>query len=133
MKSLALTVVSFLAPALVLAQTTNFTPIQDALNSIRNIVNVAIPIAVALAVLFFFWGLATYILASGDTGKREEGRTKMIYGVIALFVIVSIWGIVGFLGGLLGIGQGGTAPVPGVAEEQGGEGTNPSALDPGRN
>jgi undecaprenyl pyrophosphate phosphatase UppP len=132
MKSLVLTVVAFFAPVLVLAQATNFTPIETALNSVRNIINIAIPIAVALAVLFFFWGLATYILnASGDPGKREEGRTRMIWGVIALFIIVSIWGIVGFLGGLLGIGQGGSAPVPGVADEQGGAGENPTQIDPG--
>lgn len=132
MKSLVLTVVAFLAPVFVLAQTVDFQPIETALDDVRGIVDIAIPIAIALAVLFFFWGLAVYILnASGDPGKREEGRTRMIWGVIALFIIVSIWGIVGFLGSLLGIGQGGTAPVPGVADTQGGPGEDPSIINPG--
>ena len=132
MKAFVFSIVSFLVPAFVLAQDTNFEPIITALGSVRDIINVAIPIAVALAVLFFFWGLARYILASGDSAAREDGKHKMLWGVVALFVIVSIWGIVGFLGGLLGIGQGGTAPVPGVANEQGDVGENPSALETGR-
>ena len=52
-------------------------------------------LAVALALLFFFWGLAQFILKSGDAASHEEGKNKMVWGVIALFVMVSIWGIVG--------------------------------------
>lgn len=81
---------------------------------IGELVDLLLPIAVTLAVLFFFWGLAEFILASGEESAKEEGRRKMIWGVVALFVIVSIWGIIAFLGNLLGIGQGGQAPVPGV-------------------
>jgi len=89
-------------------------PITDFLVQIKGIINLLIPLAVACAVLFFIWGLAMYILRSGDVKSKEEGRTKMIYGVIALFVIVSIWGIVGFLGRILDIGQGGVGAVPGI-------------------
>lgn len=131
MKTIVFSVVSFFVPALALAQAVNFTPIENALIAIRGIVSIAIPIAVALAVLFFFWGLALYVLAAGDSGKREEGRNKMIWGVIALFVIVSIWGIVGFLGGLLGIGQGGTAPVPGVNNTESGGSVAPTPIGTG--
>lgn len=89
-------------------------PITDFINQIGDLILLAIPVAVGLDVLFFIWGLAVYILRSGDVKAREEGRNKMIWGVIALFVIVSIWGIVGWLGSMLGIGQGGKGGVPGI-------------------
>jgi K+-transporting ATPase A subunit len=89
-------------------------PVTEFLVQIRGIVNMLIPLAVACALLFFIWGLVVYIVRSGDIKSKEEGRTRMIWGVIALFIIVSIWGIVGFLGGLLGIGQGGLGAVPGI-------------------
>ena len=62
--------------------------------TIGEVIGTLTPIVVALALLFFFWGLAKYILAAGDESKKAEGRSTMIWGVIALFVIVSVWGLV---------------------------------------
>jgi uncharacterized membrane protein len=88
--------------------------ITDSIHQIGNLILLAIPVAVGIDLVFFIWGLALYILKSGDVKAREEGRNKMIWGVIALFVIVSIWGIVGWAGSMLGIGQGGKGAVPGI-------------------
>ena len=38
----------------------------------------------------------------------------MIYGVIALFVMVSVWGLVGLIGNTFGIQQGGGAIIPSI-------------------
>jgi len=65
----------------------------------------AIPIVFGLALLFFLWGVALYILSAGDEKKAKEGKSIMIYGVIALFVIFSLMGIIKFIGGNLGISQ----------------------------
>ncbi len=69
--------------------------VEGIVGSIGDIVNLLIPIVFALALLYFFWGLAKYILASGE--GKEEGRNTMIWGVVALFVMASIWGIVRFI------------------------------------
>lgn len=58
----------------------------------------------ALALLYFILGVTKYIYHSGDAEKRSEGYQMMIYGIIALFVMVSVWALVGvlsntFLGG----------------------------------
>ncbi len=79
--------------------------------------NGLIPVAFALAVLFFFWGLAKAILNTGDDKEFAEGKKIMLWGIIALFVISSIWGIVGFFGGVFGIGQGGTCPPPQIGAQ----------------
>jgi hypothetical protein len=57
-----------------------------------------IPIMVGAAVATFFWGLVKYLWsAAGDTKAHEDGRKIMTWGVIAIFVMVSIWGIVAML------------------------------------
>jgi len=71
--------------------------------SFGGIVKLLIPISAACALLFFFWGLAKFILNVGSEGGQEEGRQVMKWGIIALFIIVSIWGIVGFIQSDLGI------------------------------
>ena len=53
---------------------------------------------VALALVGFLWGAARYVLFADDAAKRKEGSTFMLYGIIALFVIISVWGLVEILG-----------------------------------
>ncbi len=62
-----------------------------------DLITTAIPIVAGLALLFFFWGLAKFILKADDETAREEGKQVMKWGIVALFVMVSVWGIVAFL------------------------------------
>ena len=78
-----------------------------------NIINAAIPVVLALAVLYFFWGLAQYVLNSANEDKKEEGRNIMIWGIIALFVMVSVWGLIRMLQTTFGVG-GQTPIIPEV-------------------
>ena len=106
-------------PALVMAQIgsdSDLDGVETFVESLGNIVELLIPIAFAAALLFFFWGLARYILAAGNEEAKESGKNIMIWGVIALFVMASVWGIVAFIGDFFGIQQGGDAPVPGIRD-----------------
>ncbi len=67
-----------------------------------SIIGMLVPIVSTLVIVFFFWGLAQYVLAAGDEKKAKEGKSIMIWGAVALFVMVSIWGIIGFLQKSLG-------------------------------
>ena len=91
MKKVILTAMAF-APALAFAQTLG--NIETLLRSVGRLIDIALPIVVAIALLGFFWGLANYIFSSDDPEKKESGRNIMIWGVIALFVMVSVWGLV---------------------------------------
>ncbi|MFA6006252.1 MAG: hypothetical protein WC764_00795 [Candidatus Paceibacterota bacterium] len=84
--------------------------------TLQKVFNAIVPIMVALALIYFIYGLAEYILESGDTGKKEEGRARMIYGTIAMFVIASVWGLVYFLQDTLGIQRVQVLPAPGVVQ-----------------
>ena len=58
------------------------------------------PVSILLvngAVIYFLWGVVKYVKHGGNKEKREEGVKTMFYGVIAIFVMVSLWGFVNIL------------------------------------
>lgn len=72
------------------------------LGRIKDIVNdTLIPLAFLCALLFFFWGVAQYIRNAGEA--KDEAKKVMTWGVIALFVMSSVWGLVTVLRSELGI------------------------------
>ena len=81
----------------------------------QTIVTRLVPFAVGVAVLAFFWFLIQYIFQGGESADGKGKSVKgMGYSILALFVMVSIWGIIGFFGSLVGVNQGGSVPIPGV-------------------
>lgn len=102
---------SLLAPSLAFAQTLG--NLETLLRSVGRLIDIALPIVVAIALLIFFWGLVKFIFGSSEEGK-SEGKNFMIWGVVALFVMVSVWGLVRFVGNAFGIQQGGTVDIPEV-------------------
>ncbi len=60
------------------------------------LLNTIVPILITLAVVYFIWGVVQYVLGSSEDAKKE-GRDRMIWGLIGLAVIVSIWGLVAIL------------------------------------
>lgn len=63
-----------------------------------------VPLLITLSIVLFIMGVVKYISKADDAGEREEGRKFMIYGIVALFVMVSIWGLVGIIQGTFGLG-----------------------------
>jgi len=69
--------------------------LQDVVATIGQLLDSFIPIFITLAILAFFWGLILYLSEAAE--KKTEGIQIMFYGLLALFVMVSIWGIIGLL------------------------------------
>lgn len=81
----------------------------------QTIVVRLVPFAVGAAVIVFFYYIIVFIVkGNSDPTAKDASVRGMGYSILALFVMVSIWGLVGFLGSVTGIGQGGSAPIPGV-------------------
>ena len=80
-----------------------------------GLVGTLIPLVIIIGLLFFIWGLVQFIAASGDEAAKDEGKRKMIWGIVALFVIVAVWGLVEIVAGLFGVTVGeDLADTPGV-------------------
>ena len=47
--------------------------------------------------------LNSEVFIAGDEEKKKEAKNTVIYGVIGLFVMVSIWGLVNILDSTLGL------------------------------
>jgi hypothetical protein len=98
----ALLPISYFLPMLAFAQPAGGN-IIGLVDLIGTVIGLLTPIVVGLALLYFFWGLAKYILASGDESAKESGKNIMIWGIIALFVMISVWGIVRLIGTTIGV------------------------------
>lgn len=93
----------------------NDSMIVGLIKSASNIVGMLVPFAVSLAVLAFFWFLINFIWLAKDKPEEQQKNMKgMGFSILAIFVMVSIWGIIGVLGNISGVGQGGSAPIPTV-------------------
>lgn len=56
--------------------------------------NSLIPLAFAIALVIFVYGVVKYIAKADDEEARKKGRNFMIWGLLAIFVMVSVWGFV---------------------------------------
>ena len=98
----SLMILVFLVPQVSFAA---FDKIKGLLKDFKSLLDLIIPITFALALIFFFWGLAQFIRSVSDK-TIEEGKNRMKWGIVALFVMVSIWGIIKYIGDSVGIETG---------------------------
>lgn len=86
--------------------------IEGILCRVLNVINgYIIPLLIALAVVWFIWGVVQFITAK-DEEKKGEARSTMIHGIIALFVIVAMWGLVSLVRNFFGVNTGGLGDQP---------------------
>jgi hypothetical protein len=57
----------------------------------------------ALALAVFLWGGVLFVLNASNQELRTKARKRMVWGIIGLFVIMVVWGIVELISILLGI------------------------------
>lgn len=101
-----------LLPTVVLAQTQVFS----ILGVISNIMKILIPMLITAALLFFIYGVVRYVIAK-NADDTKDAKNIIFRGLIGLFVILSIWGLVGVIQSTFGIGSGGdidSSSIPGV-------------------
>jgi zinc transporter ZupT len=85
---------------------TSTSKFQDVLCYITGIINNSIiPLIFAVATVMFVWGVVQYFVINADEEKkRAQGKQFMIWGIVALAVMLSVWGLVGILGETFGVG-----------------------------
>lgn len=73
------------------------------INVIANLLNFILPVLIALAVVYFIWGVLQYMISKEEEQKKAS-RSKIINGLIALFVIIAFWGIIRLITTTFGVG-----------------------------
>jgi len=61
------------------------------------VINPILILLFAIALLVFMWGVFNYIVHADDPTKRSEGGKGMIYGVIGMFIMFSVFGIINLI------------------------------------
>ena len=89
-----------LTPLLIFAAPATGT-LNTIIKKILLIVNAVVPIVMTLAVIFFIISLLMYLLKEGE--EKAKAKTQMIWGIVILFAIVSMWGLVAVLGATFGV------------------------------
>lgn len=72
------------------------TTLGDILTGVATFISGTImPILVGIAILYFLYNLIYFIANSGNEQERTQFRKYMVNALIALFILTSLWGIVG--------------------------------------
>lgn len=69
---------------------------------IALIINTLIPVLISLAALIFIWGIIQYVIAKDEEAKKR-GKNLIIWGLVGLAIIVSMWTVIAILKRTLGI------------------------------
>lgn len=68
---------------------------------LSKIINPLIGVLIGAGILFFLWGVVNYIfLMSGDVKKKSDAKQFMLWGIISITVMFSVWGIIQLLQGI---------------------------------
>ena len=71
---------------------------KDLVNIFISVIQTALPVITGLAFMVFIWGLIKFIFrVGGDTKAVEDGKKLMLWGLIALFILLSFMGILVFV------------------------------------
>lgn len=65
--------------------------------------NYLVPFTLALAVFVLLFGILKFVIQAGSQEGREQGQRLIFWGVIAIVIMTSVWGLVKFIAGDLGI------------------------------
>ncbi len=56
-----------------------------------------VPFLIGLGLIMFLVGVVNYVRAGDNEEKRTAGRDLMWFGIVALFVMIGVWGFVNIL------------------------------------
>jgi hypothetical protein len=76
---------------------TNFKDLVEQV-FIGKILAPIVPLLIGLAVVVFLYGVLILMFSEGGE-KKEEGKQYMLWGIIGIFVMVSLWGLVAVVSG----------------------------------
>lgn len=68
-----------------------------------NIVNPAIEFAFIIATVVFLWGVFQFIRNGSDKNKRQEGKDRILWGIVGFLIMFGVFGIITIIGNTIGV------------------------------
>lgn len=68
---------------------------------VSDVLSVIFPVLLAIAVFVIVWGIFKFILNAGDEEARKTGRSFILWGIVGIFLMFSVWGLVRILTGTI--------------------------------
>ncbi len=99
-------------PLVSAAQTLNLSPLQSLISALAKVVGSLVPVLVTLGIAVFLWGLVRYLWGGGAKPDIKNAKLLMKWGLLILFVMVSVWGIIGLMQEALNINRNATGKAP---------------------
>lgn len=75
----------------------NIQRVGDLFNCAATLIDFSYAILLSVAILVLVYGIFKFIVKAGDETARKEGRQFMLWAIIGIFILTSIWGIIGVL------------------------------------
>jgi len=83
---------------------TAYASVDSTIRSINKaIINPLIVLMFAIAAIYFAYGLFEFIMGADKPEAREKGKEHIIWGLIGMFIMVSVYFIMRLIVGTLGI------------------------------
>jgi len=77
-----------------------------------DVANRLIPLLIAVALVVFFWGIVQYVWGQDP----KAATTIIVTGLIGLFVMVSVWGIIRIAQNTFGVNNQAPISIPQVPQ-----------------
>lgn len=78
----------------------------DFIDRLIGLLNGVVPIIFGLSVVMFLYGLVVYITKAGDASNVKNATKYISFGLLGMFVMLSIWGLASILSGTFGLTVG---------------------------
>lgn len=69
----------------------------------RVIINPLIVFLFALAMVYFIYGLARYLLSPDNEEVRKTSKQQILWGIVGMFIMISVFGILSLIMNTFGI------------------------------
>lgn len=96
MKKIIAGIIAF-APSLALAQTAPITDVNGLTAKLTSLGNTLIGVLIAFAVIWIIFNVVRFIMKADSPEDRKPIQGAILWGIVGLFVILSIWGLVRIL------------------------------------
>ncbi|MBU6390580.1 hypothetical protein KGQ31_03475, partial [Patescibacteria group bacterium] len=73
------------------------TTLVELITRVNVIGSYVIPFLIGIGVFIVIFGIVNYIRQGDNEEKRAEGRMFIIWGIVSIFIMLSVWGFVNIL------------------------------------